>query len=587
MAPPRSAVTQTAFFLLCACLPWLNPVSGGAMTPAIPLLLGWLCIALLFVSFPAWRGAPMAVYAGVFVAVAALGSVLFDTQWQLLAVALLMIGAAAAVGAHCAQAPAADANAESGHSGIQLIAWSWLLAGLLNAGIGLLQSVQWTEWLGVLVNHAPAGQVYGNMRQRNQFASLMQIALWALWYLWHSGALQRLGQRIPGRPAAALLAWLSMLPLAVALALTLSRTGFIQLVMLVLLLLWWGWRRDPSARMAGAPGRRGLVAWLGGLVLIYAVGSYVLPGLLHGGTDILDRLEGHDSRACVSRVTLWGNVLRLIMQKPWLGWGWGELDYAHYMANYDGMRFCLMLDNAHDLPLHLAVELGVPLALLFCGIVLWWLWRNRPWSEQSPERQLMWGVLLAIGIHSLLEYPLWYSHFQLACGLALGALWTLPRQVGQVGQTGKASQQVQPVPAAGWLLGQRVLGILLVLGLLYASFDFVRVTQLYTMPEDRVWPFAQDTRQQAARTILYRNAVDFADLSTTAVTPATARQQLAQARRLMHYSPEARVVERMIECLQVLGRHDEAARVAAHFQSVYPDEYRHWVQTGTHAEEEE
>ena len=45
---------------------------------------------------------------------------------------------------------------------------------------------------------------------------------------------------------------------------------------------------------------------------------------------------------------------------PWLGWGWGELDYAHYATLYDGPRFCDILDNAHNLPLHLAVELGIP-----------------------------------------------------------------------------------------------------------------------------------------------------------------------------------------------------------------------------------
>ena len=57
----------------------------------------------------------------------------------------------------------------------------------------------------------------------------------------------------------------------------------------------------------------------------------------------------------------------LIAQKPWLGWGWGELDYAHFITLYPGARFCDILDNAHNLPLHLAVELGVPLAVVLCG----------------------------------------------------------------------------------------------------------------------------------------------------------------------------------------------------------------------------
>ena len=79
------------------------------MTPAIPLITGWMCISLLFLAFPAWRGSAMAMYAGVFVLVTSLGGLLFDRSWQLLAIGLLMIGAAAAVGARMAQ-DAAEAS---------------------------------------------------------------------------------------------------------------------------------------------------------------------------------------------------------------------------------------------------------------------------------------------------------------------------------------------------------------------------------------------------------------------------------------------------------------------------------------------
>jgi O-antigen ligase len=119
-------------------------------------------------------------------------------------------------------------------------------------------------------------------------------------------------------------------------------------------------------------------------------------------------------------MTLWSNVLELIGQKPWFGWGWGRLDYAHYMHLYEGARFCDILDNAHNLPLHLAVELGVPMALILCGAALWSTWRSRPWRESDPLRQLAWTVLAVLALHSLLEYPLWYGPFQMALGICLG-----------------------------------------------------------------------------------------------------------------------------------------------------------------------
>lgn len=544
------------------------------MTPAIPLLTGWMCISLLFLAFPAWRGSAVAVYAGLFTVLVALSGLVFDRSWQLLAAGVLMMGASAAVGARLAQEDA-EAHGFAGPGagglarGVRLIAWAWLLAGLLSAAIGLLQYFQATAWLGQIVNHAPVGQVYGNMRQRNQYASLMNIALWALWYLWQAGALQQLGQRVLGRYAGGILASVLMLPLAVCTALTLSRTGLVQLLVLVVLLAWWDWRRKPEAGTPGQPFRRAVLLWLGALVVVYLAAGYVMPHLA-GMTDILLRLEGKDSRACISRTVLWGNVLQLVAQKPWLGWGWGELDYAHYNADYPGMRFCDMLDNAHDLPLHLAVELGVPVALLFCAVVAVWAWRGRPWAEQSPARQMMWGVLAVIGVHSLLEYPLWYAPFQLACGLAVGVLWAgVPAQQG-------ATRSSDGLAPAQWLSAQQAVAVLMLAGLFYASFDYVRVTQLYTAPEERVWPFVDHTLEQASRTPLYQNAVHFAAISTVPLTEQNAEHELAQARQLMHYSPEARVVERIIEALQLLGRDAEAERTIAHFRLVYPREFAEW-----------
>jgi O-antigen ligase len=146
-----------------------------------------------------------------------------------------------------------------------------------------------------------------------------------------------------------------------------------------------------------------------------------LLGLDPAAHGMLARLRGGEL-ACASRVALWSNVLNLIGQKPWLGWGWGELDYAHYATLYAGPRFCDILDNAHNLPLHLAVELGIPAALLICGFGVWWAARRRPWRETDAVRQLAWSVLAVILLHSLLEYPLWYGPFQVAFGVRSAAV---------------------------------------------------------------------------------------------------------------------------------------------------------------------
>ena len=450
---PARAAAIAAFFLPLAVLPWLNPVAGGAVTPAIPLLTGWVCMAVLFAGLPVQRASQRSLYVGLLLVGITLAGFAANARWQILALGLLMIGTAAIAGMRLVQDPALQpcTPLPSGQKsfGIALIAWSWLLAGLLNACIGLLQHFQHT-------------------------------------------------------------------------------------------------------------------AWLAGLLLAYLATAYVLPHL-YGGTDIALRLAGQDSRACISRTVLWGNVLYLIAQKPLTGWGWGELDFAHYSANYTQTRFCDMLDNAHNLPLHLAVELGVPMAVLACGATLWWLVRQRPWAEPAPARQLAWGVLSALGIHSLLEYPLWYAPFQMACGLALGLLAASSKSNSEAGFSASKHKCTTTL-----LRAQHGVAAILLLGLAYACFDFVRVTQLYTAAQERVWPFKQNTQAQADRSRLFQNAVLFAKLSTEPVTPQTAATQLAQAQKLMHYSPEIRVARRIITCLQALGRNDEAQAAQAHLDMVYP-----------------
>jgi len=75
------------------------------------------------------------------------------------------------------------------------VALAWLVAACASAVLGLLQyfdiSRDWAPW----VNQPGLGQAYGNLRQRNQFATLCSMGLAALWW-WaqQAGPGQTLGQ---------------------------------------------------------------------------------------------------------------------------------------------------------------------------------------------------------------------------------------------------------------------------------------------------------------------------------------------------------------------------------------------------------
>jgi Virulence factor membrane-bound polymerase, C-terminal/O-Antigen ligase len=303
---------------------------------------------------------------------------------------------------------------------------------------------------------------------------------------------------------------------------------------------------------------------------VYAASTLLLPWL--AGFDPFERgmfarLRAGDG-VCESRRALWSNVLDLIALKPWLGWGWGELDYAHYVTLFDSVRFCAILDNAHNLPLHLAVELGVPVAVLVCSGILVWVWRRRPWREADPTRQMAWGILAVIGLHSMLEYPLWYGPFQMATGLCVMLLWRREKPVaGGKYVSNRPLAQVLLAPAA----------IILIAASLYAMWDYHRISQLYLAPQDRDAAYLDDTVGKARKSWLFSNQVEFAVLTTTPLDRSNAQWTFDTASALLHYSPEPRIIEKVIESAVMLGRDDEAMAHLARYRAAFPKEHAAWA----------
>jgi metal-sulfur cluster biosynthetic enzyme len=349
----------------------------------------------------------------------------------------------------------------------------------------------------------------------------------------------------------------------------------LQLAMLMLLVLVSGGWRNRRIRILS------IVA-----VFSYVAASALLPlllGMQAFGGGAVSRFQA-DGLPCGSRIALWSNVLHLIGLKPWFGWGWGELDYAHFITAYPGVRFCNILDNAHNLPLHLAVELGIPAALLLCGLLAWLVVRARPWRESRGERQTAWVVLALIGLHSLLEYPLWYGPFQIAVVLAVWILWCTPKQASGPTQEGcTASGQIASATRRIGIQQVRSVAAVLIAALAYAAWDYHRISQVYKAPSLRSSAYRDDPLGKVQDSWLFRNQVRFAVLTLSTVTPDNAQTLNALARQLLHFSPEARVVEKLIDSDLVLGRMDDAAYYMLRFRRAFPAEYARWKSSSTHA----
>ena len=248
-----------------------------------------------------------------------------------------------------------------------------------------------------------AGRAVGNLRQPNHFSTLMVFACVGVAWL---GARKHLPVSVAGVGLAAFIG---------VIVLTASRTGMVAMALLTA----WGVfdRRLPKGLkrlLIAAPVIYGL-AWGGMWLWSHADHSvaFAAEARLHDGSDISS-----------SRFGIWSNVLSMIAQQPWTGVGYGRFNFAWSMTPFPG-RPVAFFDHTHNVVLQWAVEFGVPLAallLLLSGAAFVTLVRpSRAVSDDQVGLAGAAAVMVATaGLHSLLEYPLWYAYFLLPTAFAFG-----------------------------------------------------------------------------------------------------------------------------------------------------------------------
>ena len=421
-----------------------------------------------------------------------------------------------------------------------------LACALTSTAMGLIQWLQWEELLGTWIIQPDLGSVVGNLRQRNQLSSLLVMG-WVVLVL----VVRAKGFQIWSAALTALI--------MLCLAMTASRTGALQLGILTVAI--WLIRTGFSQRE-----RLFALAAL----LAYVMSVLALPHLtsmLEGTTTGL--VSRWADQNAFSRVPLWSNVSALVLQQPWYGHGWRSLAYAHYSNAFGGERFMEMLDNAHNLPLHLAVELGLPIALAFCAFAGWLICINKPWREPRPDRQLAWGILLVIGIHSIVEYPLWYGPFFMTAVMCIGILcqdaW---REFND-----KLLVAGKKYTRSAIILGVQVVAVSMLMFVMFAAYDYHRVSQIYLQPEDRSSWYAADPLGAAKKSVLFKSHAKFAELQITPLSRETAPRVLELSNELVRWSPEPRIIEKLIESATMMQQDELALFHLKRYKAAYPAAY--------------
>ena len=375
------------------------------------------------------------------------------------------------------------------------------------------------------------GRAVGNLRQPNHLSSLLVWALIALVPLAHGRRFFRAA--LPGSLALGLgllLVW--------AVVLTASRTGALGMLLLAV----WGVldRRMPRAI------RLGLLA----TPFVYALCWWGMDLWAHqtahtfGGSARLD--AGGDISS--SRFGIWRNTLALIAAHPWVGVGLGEFNFAWTLGEFPG-RPVAFFDHTHNLPLQFMVELGLPAAAVLTGLLLTGLVlaARRAWAlpddEAGVRARAAWMMVLLIGLHSLLEYPLWYAYFLLPTAWAWGhALAARPAPSAAV---------TRPAPA--WL----PVGAAVLLATVFALQDYAKVVAVFEAGDGRSTLAQRIERGQ--RSLFFGHHADYAAVTVTE-NPST---QMPAFDRATHALLDTRLMIAWARALDELGERDRARYLVA------------------------
>lgn len=372
---------------------------------------------------------------------------------------------------------------------------SFVVAALVSVGLQLYQWTGmtadqglediWVYWLG-------ADRPYGNMAQPNQMATLLLWGLLGCGWGVHRGHVQwKVGA-------------LATLTVLVGLALTQSRTGLLGLCAIAVAA--WYWRRAWTDRRTPY-----LVA---ALVPLYFIVSWLIEwggaGLL---LDTANSMSDRSEREL--RPALWAMFADAAWQRPWSGYGWGQGLAAHLAVTERHPGLPMAFGQTHNLVLDFVIWAGIPVGLALGAVCVGWAAFAARRVRTAPH-VLYFLVLVTIGAHSMLEFPLHYAYFLLPVGLVLGAL-SGELKIWLLG----------PASRGAWQLAVLVFGgaVLLLASIIYDYFKVESATL-----DIRMKMAAVHSAPEAPRVLVLNQfpaMVEFA--LRDPATPAT-RQELQRAR---------------------------------------------------------
>ncbi len=287
------------------------------------------------------------------------------------------------------------------------LAWFLVAGTLTSALIGLIQLFGVHTPLAPLMLPQLHGRIYANTGQPNHLASYLCIGLASAGYLWST---RRLGL-IPAVTACIVL-------LAV-LATSGSRAAWLYGAAFVVFSAAMG-RLRPSVEV-----KRLLIFSIAVVVGLLAA-QWAMAGLVPQPSVAVETMGARMQAEGMSspiRLRFWNEAWMMFRAAPVFGIGFKQFAWNNFLLTGqipDTAPDEGVIDHAHNLVFQVAAEFGAFGLIVLLGGLGWWGWSVRR-VPMDPPLWWMAAVLGVLGVHSMLEYPLWYAYFLGMAAVVMGA----------------------------------------------------------------------------------------------------------------------------------------------------------------------
>lgn len=282
--------------------------------------------------------------------------------------------------------------------GIRALTSSCALSAIISTSIAL---AQWTEALTLGIYGAdlpPGSRPFGNVAQPNHLNTLCFLGVCSIFWLYEQRQTGKIGF------------WLGTLFLASGMLLSQSRTGWLQIALLIT------WGGIQNIRMHN----RIPLTWLALLGVLFCASVLLWQPL----NDLLLFNVGRDFSSQMhpgTRPAYWLSMLDALWREPWWGYGWQQVGSAQQMVAVDHPSSREYFEHSHNFALDLMLWNGIPLGIFLAALLIAWIYRHIR-NYTHPGTGWLLAGLIGLGIHGMLEFPLEYAYFLIPAGLLIGCI---------------------------------------------------------------------------------------------------------------------------------------------------------------------